>query len=113
MRQTELEKPILYGEWTRQPSANPKLIRQSRKIWADGKSEPVAVEYHLATPDGNFRDWVAIRPEYWSCNIQEKLTAYLKATRPELFRKPKIRKVRKPQERDENGKFIKKAGKEK
>lgn len=108
MRRTELEKPILYGEWRRQSSARKDLISQSRDIWVDGNRDPVAIEYHLAEPNGNYRDWVALLPAYWSSNVKEKLTAYLKATRPELFRKPRIRKERKPQLRGEDGKFIKK-----
>ncbi len=106
MRQTELEKPVLYGEWRRQASARKTLISQSRDIWVDGTHDPVAIEYHLAE-NGSYRDWTALLPGYWSCNVQEKRLAYLKATRPELFRKPRVRKARQPQLRGEDGKFVK------
>lgn len=108
MRQTEMEKPILFGEWRRRASARTELVSQSRDVWVDGVHDPVAIEYHLAEPDGNYRDWTALLPSYWSSNVQEKQIAYLKATRPELFRKPRVRKERKPPVRGEDGKFISK-----
>jgi len=90
-------------------TAQSDLISQSREIWVDGIEDPVAVQYHLAEPDGNHRDWVALKPGYWTSEIKEKIFRYTKATHPELFRKKRVPKPRTPPVRDAvTGKFKKK-----